>query len=98
MNVTIEKSLARGRVAAPPSKSMAHRYLIAGALSGGSTVRGVSGSEDMNATLDCLTALGATVTRQGDTVTIGGAVPRQGASRPLGCRESGSTLRFMIPL
>ena len=98
MTITIHPGRAQGTVAAPPSKSMAHRYLIGGALSAGSAVQGVSGSEDMGATLDCLAALGAAVSRQGDTVMLGGADPRRGAAQPLCCRESGSTLRFLIPL
>ena len=61
MDVKIEKGVAKGRIAAPPSKSMAHRYLICAALSGGSTVSGVAFSEDIKATLGCLKALGAEV-------------------------------------
>lgn len=100
MNVTIRPSRARGTVAAPPSKSMAHRLLISAALSEGeSTVRGISASEDMGATLDCLAALGASYTREGDTVRIRGFDPRTSApTQPLLPRESGSTLRFMIPI
>ena len=60
MNVRIEKSIARGRVQAPPSKSYAHRLLICAALSmGESRVDNLSFSEDIYATLDCLSALGA---------------------------------------
>lgn len=98
MNIRIEKSRAQGTVQAPPSKSLAHRYLIGGGLSAGSCVQGVSSSEDMLATLDCLAALGAAVRRDGEAVFLGGADPARGATAPLGCRESGSTLRFLIPL
>ncbi|MEE1074044.1 MAG: 3-phosphoshikimate 1-carboxyvinyltransferase, partial [Acutalibacteraceae bacterium] len=41
MTVKINKSTAFGRISAPPSKSMAHRYLICGALSGGSVIKGI---------------------------------------------------------
>ncbi len=99
MNVIITPSTARGRVTAPPSKSMAHRSLICGALSAGSVISNVAWSEDMKATLRCLTALGAQVEQDGDTVRIGGLNPATAApSEPLDCHESGSTLRFMIPL
>lgn len=99
MTVTIHPGKGRGRAAAPPSKSMAHRALICGALSAGSTVTNLAFSKDIEATLGCLQALGATVQRQGSTVRLGGidptAVP-EGAV--LFCNESGSTLRFFIPL
>lgn len=97
MNVTIKSGLAQGKVKAPPSKSMAHRYLIAAALAQGvSTVRGIEYSQDVLATLDCLKALGVEFQTAGNTVTVWGGLhpPKE----PLLCRESGSTLRFFIPL
>lgn len=96
MRVKIYPGKAQGRLAVPPSKSMAHRLLICGALSPGSRIGGVSDSRDVQATLGALTSLGASVQKQGDTVTIG-SLPRQG-SASLSCLESGSTLRFLIPL
>ena len=99
MNVLIRPGTARGTVAAPPSKSMAHRLLICAALADGeSTVRGVDRSEDILATADCLAALGASLTWEGNTVRIRGCDPRKAGPALLCCRESGSTLRFMIPL
>ncbi len=99
MNVHIKPSTARGRIAAPPSKSMAHRDLICGALSAGSVIANVARSEDINATLRCLAALGAQVEQDGDIVRLGGLDPATAApTAPLDCHESGSTLRFMIPL
>lgn len=89
----------QGSVAAPPSKSMAHRYLIGAALSGQRCrLSGISGSEDMLATVDCLRALGAEVTWEGDAATVepGHFMQVEGATLP--CRESGSTLRFFLPL
>lgn len=89
-----------GAVKAPPSKSMAHRLLIGGALTAGrSVIHGVSDSDDVRATLACLRAMGATCVQTGDTVTIDGFDPRAPrACPPLSCNESGSTLRFLIPL
>ncbi len=97
MNVTIKPGFARGKVKAPPSKSMAHRYLIAAALAKGeSTVRGIEYSQDVLATIDCLRALGVEVQTAGDIVTVKGGL--QAPKEPLLCRESGSTLRFFLPL
>ncbi len=98
MNVRINPSTARGCITAPPSKSMAHRDLICGALSAGSVITNVARSEDINATLRCLRALGAHIEEDGDTVRIGGLTPAAAPTAPLDCGESGSTLRFMIPL
>ncbi|MBR7132492.1 MAG: 3-phosphoshikimate 1-carboxyvinyltransferase [Clostridia bacterium] len=99
MTVKINKATARGRVQAPPSKSMAHRYLICGALSGGSVIKGIAFSKDIEATLGCLKALGADITVSEDTVNIGGLdVKKAVASNRLFCNESGSTLRFLIPV
>lgn len=99
MKIRIEKGTAKGRITAPPSKSMAHRLLISAAMCDGvSTVRGISSCEDVLATLDCLSALGIKTERNGNDVTVYGQDFRKATpSAPLECRESGSTLRFMIP-
>lgn len=99
MTVTFKPCALHGSIDAPPSKSMAHRYLIGAALSGQvCTLAGVDFSEDILASMDCLTALGAGVAVNGSTVTID-PTGFMGADRPiLECRESGSTLRFFIPL
>lgn len=98
MKIEIKPSIAKGVIAAPPSKSFAHRFLICGALSHAqSKVHGISESDDMKATIGCLSSLGAKVQSQGDTVTIfGGLNPKKEVT--LDCIESGSTLRFMIPV
>ena len=100
MKLRIRPSRLSGRAIAPPSKSIAHRYLIAAALAEGeSRIEGVSSSEDISATVDCLRALGAEITLKGDTATVIGFDPRTTAPEgPLVCRESGSTLRFLLPL
>ena len=100
MNVTIHPGRAVGSVAAPPSKSMAHRLLIcAGLAEGTSKISGLEYNEDILATIDCLRSLGASCTVDGNIVTVVGtdllrAEPRE----TLRCRESGSTLRFFLPL
>ena len=99
MRAVIQPGTARGTVSAPPSKSMAHRLLICAALAQGeSMVRGVDLSEDILATADCLAALGASFSFEGSAVRIRGCDPRKAPPAILRCRESGSTLRFMIPL
>ena len=100
MTVDIRPGRAQGVVSAPPSKSMAHRLLICAGLSDGvSHIRDVELSEDIAATIDCLRALGAQCQVDGSTVTVRGADPRKAdPTAPLFCRESGSTLRFFIPL
>ncbi len=98
MQVKILPGTACGSVVAPPSKSMAHRYLIAAALAKGkSTVRGIEYSQDILATIDCLRALGVSIAVDQDAVTVIGDGVLQ-AEHELLCRESGSTLRFMLPL
>ena len=88
-----------GSVDAPPSKSMAHRYLIGAALSGKCCqLSGVDYSEDILASIDCLRALGADVSIDNDKVTIDPCGFMSADSPILECRESGSTLRFFIPL
>ena len=100
MRVEIKKGRASGKISAPPSKSIAHRLLISAAMSEGvSTVRGISNCADVMATLDCLEALGVKSERRGDDVIVYGKDPRTATPKnPLCARESGSTLRFMIPI
>ncbi|MBP3592882.1 MAG: 3-phosphoshikimate 1-carboxyvinyltransferase [Clostridia bacterium] len=100
MTVTIQPSQARGEVFAPPSKSMAHRLLICAALCRGtSRVHGISDCEDVRATLGCLKSLGISFEVSGDCVTVWGRPFSELAPKnPLYAKESGSTLRFFIPL
>ena len=100
MKAKIEKSTANGTVIAPPSKSMAHRLLIGAALCDGeSIVRGISSCDDVLATIDCLRALGAKIEYDGNDAKVFGINPRTSAPLDSLCaRESGSTLRFIIPI
>lgn len=83
MNVTITPGRLAGTITPPPSKSQAHRLLIAAALGAGeSHIGNLAHSQDIDATLRCMAALKA-----------------QGEKLPeLDCGESGSTLRFLIPV
>ena len=99
MNIKIEKTAYCGTVKAPPSKSAAHRRLICAALAEGeSVIHGISESEDMKATLDCIASMGAKWEKNGETVTVFGIDPKKRSEAIFPCRESGSTLRFFIPI
>lgn len=100
MIAEINKSTANGSVYAPTSKSMAHRLLICAALSKGeSVVKGITFSQDILATLDCLKTMGASFEINNDTVRINGLDSvLMTAEKEFFCRESGSTLRFFVPL
>ena len=101
MIVKIHPSTANGGVVAPPSKSIAHRFLICAGLSEGeSVVKNLALSKDVEATIACLRAMGARVKLSGSAAYIQGVDPRKplGHIAKLSCGESGSTLRFLIPL
>ncbi|MBR6594144.1 MAG: 3-phosphoshikimate 1-carboxyvinyltransferase [Clostridia bacterium] len=102
MTVNIKPGRAVGKAVAPPSKSMAHRLLIcAGMCVGESLIHGVSYSEDVSATIDCLRNFGAVVERVGDGSTVrvkGVDIKNASPKSTLKCRESGSTLRFFLPM
>ena len=98
MNVTITPTRLSGHLTVPPSKSQAHRLLIAAALAEGeSRFSNLAMSQDMEATIRCLRALGASISPDGTTVS--GVRPDWMGELPqLDCGESGSTLRFLIPI
>jgi len=98
MDITIHPRLLRGTVQAVPSKSQAHRYLICAALADNETeLICPEKSRDIEATADCLKALGASIvpTETGYLITPIRQVPQTAL---LSCRESGSTLRFLLPV
>ena len=87
MDVTIIPNELQGTVTPPSSKSVGHRALIAAALSGGfSTISNLGDSKDIQATQNCLSALKTGQPTGEDGLPL------------LDCGESGSTLRFLIPL
>lgn len=86
------------QIPAPPSKSASHRAMICAALAEGTTtLTNFVYSQDMLATMRCIEALGASCIRGEDTLTITGI---DGARTDviLDCGESGSTLRFFVPI
>ena len=99
MPVTLFPTHLGGSIAAPASKSEAHRRMICAGLSGCETMLdGFMESEDMAATRRCLKALGAEMTINGEKLTIRGASCRVFGTPAMDCGESGSTLRFFVPI
>ena len=97
MKVKIKKGTASGKITAPPSKSYAHRILIAAFLSQNSCkIENVAFSRDILETLGCLESLGANYKKSENSVEF---FKEQKAKTPIfTCNESGSTLRFLIPI
>ena len=98
MDLKITPNKLNGKVVVPPSKSVAHRMIIAAALAAGkSEISNLFPSVDIKATLGCMKALGAEIEYDGKTAVIEGIknVPEKAV---LDCCESGSTLRFLIPV
>ena len=98
MDIKITPKKLRGEVTVPPSKSVAHRMIIAAALAEGtSTISNLYPSVDILATMDCMRALGAKIDFQDDKAIIEGVrnIPEKAV---LDCHESGSTMRFLIPV
>jgi len=100
MEVTVENTdHLEGVVSAPPSKAYTHRMLIAASLSNGtSKIFNPLVSDDTQATLNAIKALGAETELQENCWTIHGQEKLKTPDYPIDCRESGSTLRFMIPV
>ena len=99
MKVKILPSKTSGEVSAPPSKSFAHRYLIGSVLSRGKCViKNIADSDDISATLSCIEQLGGSVTKDGNIVTVIPTNEKQIENAVFDCKESGSTLRFFIPV
>lgn len=97
----VQPGTVSGMLTPPPSKSAAHRALICAALAGGGTVNGVLPSEDMRATLRAVQALGTPAEITGTQIHFSARrplSPSEQAPVTVDCGESGSTLRFFIPL
>lgn len=98
MDVKITPAALSGAIPAIPSKSDAHRLLICAALADGPTELWLpSSSRDIDATCRCLSALGTKISRYGENLSV---TPIESAPPlpRLDCEESGSTLRFMLPV
>jgi len=98
MDIKITPAKLSGKVNIPSSKSMTHRILISAALADGvSVISNISFSKDIYATIDALKALGAEITVKNSTVTVIG-INKSSKKADIDCCESGSTLRFLIPI
>lgn len=99
MRLTINKSVANGTITVPPSKSYAHRLLIAAAFSNKeSIVKNIDLSNDIIATINCLKTLGYVLNYKDNQITISKSNLELSNTLEFNCLESGSTLRFMIPI
>ncbi len=99
MTAQIRPGTIAGTLAAPPSKSMAHRPVLCAALADGeSLLTNLAHSQDIDATLAAAAAFGAKVETGPDWARITGTGTLQAPAGPVDCCESGSTLRFLIPL
>ena len=99
MDMTFLPARLTGTAAAPASKSEAHRRMIcAGLTKGATTLTGFMESADMAATARCLKALGAAVTKAEGQLTVEGYAKKHCKLPVLDCGESGSTLRFFVPI
>ena len=98
MDLTLSPRPLKGEITVIPSKSQAHRLLICAAFADGPTdLICPDTNRDIEATVDCLNALGATISRTDSGYTV---IPMVNApeTATLNCCESGSTLRFMLPI
>ena len=100
MDLAIYPTILRGSITPPPSKSQAHRAIICASLAeGDSLILNLQLSVDIHATLSCMQALGANAAEHGGIINGCGARRGHFEKLPeLDCAESGSTLRFLIPI
>ncbi len=98
MKAVFEPSVLKGTIKAPPSKSDGHRAIVCACLSEGKIViSNLDFSDDICATIDCMKAMGAETEISGNRLTVNMGI-KECDYAELNCRESGSTLRFLIPL
>ena len=97
-DVKITPGKLKGKVVVPSSKSVAHRALIcAGLANGVSKIKNVDMSKDIEATINALVQMGAKISVKDNTVTVKG-INFTVTKALIDCNESGSTLRFIIPV
>lgn len=99
MDVKIQPAKLKGDVSIPSSKSYAHRALISAALAEGeSLIDGISMSKDIEATIGAMNALGADCCYKGEGKVLVSGIKNPSETAVIDCNESGSTLRFLIPI
>ena len=99
LDLKLFPSVLNGEIKAPPSKSLSHRALICAALAKGqSTITNIAYSEDVIATIGALELMGAKFEKHNDKLIVHGTRRIKAPHSPINCNESGSTLRFLIPV
>lgn len=100
MRLEIKKGVAKGCVLAPPSKSVAHRYLFCSLLANGeSEIKNISYSSDILASLNAIKSIGCSVIENDYSVKVYGLGDNEYLNDTIiDCNESGSTIRFLIPI
>lgn len=99
LEVTIYPGRLAGEIDIPPSKSMGHRAVICAGLSEGtSNINNIGFSQDIEATCEAMRCLGIKTEKHGTSLMINGIRKPVLKKRDINCRESGSTLRFIIPI
>ncbi|MDE5834815.1 MAG: 3-phosphoshikimate 1-carboxyvinyltransferase, partial [Ruminococcus sp.] len=97
MDIRITPQKLKGYVEIPASKSVAHRMLICASLAGNSEITGINFSKDIEATVHAMNALGSVIRTHQNSADISSEIsPPEKAV--IDCNESGSTLRFIIPV
>lgn len=98
--VKIQPKTLEGVIDIPPSKSLSHRAVISAALSEDvSNISNLIFSDDINATCEAMKNLGANIEKKGDaTLKIQASLPLEIKKANFDCKESGSTIRFLIPI
>jgi len=98
-SIILQPSKLNGSVNIPPSKSLAHRAIICASLARGrSIIKNVEYSKDIKATISCMKELGTIIFEHEDYLEIDGTTTFFKNKCEMNCEESGSTLRFMVPI
>ena len=100
MEIKITPTKLKGEIGIPPSKSYSHRAIIAAALAGGeSNIENLNFSVDIQTTTDIMKNFGAKIEQGDDYLKItGNSGEMVSENNYIQCNESGSTIRFIIPL
>ena len=97
--VKITPTKLSGVVQVPPSKSLAHRAIICASLAKGiSRIDNIEYSKDIQATIKAMQSLGTKIEKYDDYLIIDGTTTYTKQNSEIDCEESGSTLRFMVPI
>lgn len=98
-NVLINPGKLSGRVTIPSSKSICHRAVICAGLSEGiSNIHNIFYSQDIEATSKAMESLDAQISREKDSILVKATGEMKVKNNVIDCNESGSTLRFLIPI